>query len=150
MCSYTSSTSSLVTASSVKALSRWACRAATASNQPTRRGRPVVAPYSFARSRRFDERERVNDPVAERCGGREHAVGDSARVERRVAESLEDGVLGLKLTRHPLAEPTFVLHLVDLDPVPPDLVGIGRPDAHPCGAELLAAALPLVEAIERD
>src|SRR5216684_896237 len=51
MFSYAPSTSSFVTAISVNALSRCACRAATASNHPMRRGRPVVAPYSSAISR---------------------------------------------------------------------------------------------------
>jgi hypothetical protein len=37
--------------SSVMPLTRTACRMATTSNQPQRRGRPVVAPYSFPSSR---------------------------------------------------------------------------------------------------
>src|SRR5947209_5378578 len=41
-----SSTSSLVTAMPVKPFRRHEYLVATASNQPTRRGRPVVAPYS--------------------------------------------------------------------------------------------------------
>src|SRR5271165_2958790 len=40
------STSSLVTKKSVTPLTRAAYRATTASNQPVRRGRPVVTPYS--------------------------------------------------------------------------------------------------------
>ena len=45
-----SSTSSLVTASPVSPLTRAAYRTTTASNQPHRRGRPVVAPYSLPSS----------------------------------------------------------------------------------------------------
>ena len=100
--------------------------------------------------RRLDEWERVDDSVAKSRGGGEYAVRDRAGVERRVAEALEDGVLGLELALHALAKSAFVFHLVDLDPMPPDLVRVRRPDPHPGGAEHLAAPLPLVETIERD
>src|SRR5262249_45490309 len=46
-----SSTSSLVSASASRPLTRAAYRTATASNQPQRRGRPVEAPYSCPVSR---------------------------------------------------------------------------------------------------
>src|SRR5918997_3939941 len=51
MRSNVSSTSSFVTASPVSPLIRAAYRTTTASNQPQRRGRPVVAPYSLPSSR---------------------------------------------------------------------------------------------------
>ena len=47
-----SSTSSLVSATASIPLHRTAARAATASNQPVRRGRPVVVPNSLPRRRR--------------------------------------------------------------------------------------------------
>src|SRR5512143_1364831 len=46
-------TSSLVSATPASALRRLAYRTTGASNQPHRRGRPVVDPYSFPRSRIF-------------------------------------------------------------------------------------------------
>ncbi len=46
------STSSLVTTRSVSPLTRVAYRATTASNQPHRRSRPVVVPYSAPTLRR--------------------------------------------------------------------------------------------------
>src|SRR5689334_23790519 len=49
--SIVSSTSSLVTARSVRPLMRAAYRTTTASNQPQRRGRPVVAPNSLPNER---------------------------------------------------------------------------------------------------
>src|SRR4051812_40107239 len=45
-----SSTSSLVSATSDSELSSTACRNITASNQPGRRSRPVLVPYSWPRS----------------------------------------------------------------------------------------------------
>src|SRR5712672_2917321 len=51
MVSSVSSTSSLVTASPVSPFTRTAYRTTTASNQPQRRGRPVVAPNSPPSSR---------------------------------------------------------------------------------------------------
>ncbi len=52
--------------------------------------------------------------------------------------------------RDALAEPTLIAHLVDLDAVTRDLVGVGRADALARGAELLPATLALVEAVDRD
>src|SRR5882672_1671941 len=157
---YAPSTSSFVTASSVNALRRCAWRAATASNHPTRRGRPVVAPYSFARSRRASP-----SPPAISVGNGpsptavEYAFTtpitfvmyrDGLRVERRVAVPPQDLLLSLELVRDPFAEATLVAHLVDLDPVTRHLVRVGWADALTGRAELLPAALALVESVDRD
>src|SRR5207253_6905412 len=70
---------------------------------------PLEKDARVPRERGLDERQRVNDAVAERRGSGEHPVRDRARVERRVAEALEDDVLGLELALHALAKSPFVL-----------------------------------------
>ena len=52
--------------------------------------------------------------------------------------------------RDALAEATLVAHLVDLDPMTRHLVRVGRADALTGRAELLPAALALVETVDRD
>src|SRR5581483_2333152 len=81
-------------------------------------------------------------------GRAQDLIGDLARVERRVAQALDDLVLHLELVRDARAEALLVPDLVDLDAVARDLVGVRGPDAHAGGPELLAPALALVETVE--
>ena len=103
-----------------------------------------------ARESVLDERQRVDDPFAEGRRGAQHLVRDGLGVERLVAEALEDRVLRLELVRHARAEPPLVADLVGLDAVPRDLVRVRGAHAHAGRAELLAAALALVQAVEGD
>ena len=52
--------------------------------------------------------------------------------------------------RDALAEAALVADLAELDAVPADLVAVGRPDPAAGGAEPLASAFALVEAVQGD
>src|SRR5256886_2141698 len=111
---------------------------------------PLEKDARVLRERRLHERERVDDAIAELRRRREHAVGDVVGVERRVSKALEYRVLDLELPLDPRAEVLRIAHFVDLDAVTPDLVRVRGSDSHAGRAELLTAALALVEAVERD
>src|SRR5438309_317774 len=90
------------------------------------------------------------EPTHAPRGRRANLVRDNPRLERGVTVPLQDLLLPVELVRDALAETTLVAHLVDLDPVTRHLVRVGRPDALTGRAELLPAALALVQSVDRD
>src|SRR4029079_15500974 len=77
----------------------------------------------------LNERQGVRDPIAERSGRLQHAVGDGTGIEGRVAELREDHVLRLELVCDALAERALVTDLVQLDTVTGELVRVRPADA---------------------